>query len=126
MTAHILDASVILAQVHGEAGMEAARAAIADDSAVSAVNLAEVVSKLLVGGASSEQLAAILHLLGLSVIPLTAEIAVEAGRIHAASRHLGLSLADAACIATARALGATAVTADRAWADLPDQVRIIR
>ena len=46
----------------------------------------------------------------------------------ASTRKAGLSLADRACLALALDLGATAVTADRAWAkvDVGVEVKVIR
>ena len=54
--------------------------------------------------------------------------AVLAGRLAKAASKGILSLGDRACLATAIRLGATAVTADRAWAtlDLSCPVELIR
>ncbi|MDA0269952.1 MAG: type II toxin-antitoxin system VapC family toxin [Chloroflexi bacterium] len=126
MPAFVLDSSAVIAYLHREPGWEVAEEYVFGDSVVSAVNLAEIITKLLARGTSEADIRVAFAFVTLTSTALTDEIAFEAGRIHAATRHLGLSMADAACVATARALGATAVTADRTWADLPDEVRIIR
>ena len=62
------------------------------------------------------------------LIAFDEELAVAAALLRPATKHVGLSFADRACIATAVRLGATAVTADRVWAelDLPCKVELIR
>lgn len=126
VTEYIVDSSVLLAHVYDEPGAAAARAFLTGDTAISAVNLLEVVTKRLERSEQPETIHGTIAALGLEVIDLNAEIAFLAGEIHAAHRRDGLSLADAACIATARALGATAVTADRAWSALPGDIEVIR
>jgi ribonuclease VapC len=123
---YVIGASVVLAHLNDEPGKDVARDFLADDSVVSAVNFAEVVSKMSASSRSTAEVESTLGVLGLAIVPFDEALALLSGQIHAATRHLGLSMADAACVATARALGATAVTADRTWAALPDEVRIIR
>ncbi len=45
-------------------------------------------------------------------------LGISAGQLRAATKHLGLSLGDRACLALAIQEDATALTADRSWADL--------
>jgi PIN domain nuclease of toxin-antitoxin system len=52
------------------------------------------------------------------------ETAILAGQLRAATAHRGLSLGDRACLALAIRENATAVTADRKWADLRVGCRI--
>ena len=66
-----------------------------------------------------------------AVRPLTAsERELLNAQLRAATRELGLSLGDRACLALARGLQATAVTADRAWAELAEatgvRIEVIR
>jgi PIN domain nuclease of toxin-antitoxin system len=53
---------------------------------------------------------------------------MRAGALVAAYRRRGISLGDAACLATAEALGLPVLTADRAWATLGIDldIRLIR
>ena len=79
----------------------------------------------LAGGAGDEQ---VLAAAAAVAAPFDAELAVSTARLRPATKRLGLSFADRACIATALRLDATIVTADRAWAglDLPCPVQLIR
>ena len=54
----------------------------------------------------------------LEIVAFDAGLALSAGVLRAATRHLGLSLGDRACLALAQKLSATARTADRAWMGL--------
>ena len=124
---YLLDASALLAFFFQEPGGSAV-GQILDRAAISAVNLAEVVAKQLDRAVTPE---AIKHNLGdvnLRVLPFDEEIALETGHLRRATRALGLSLADRACLATAQATGLTVVTADRAWGtmDLGVAIEVIR
>lgn len=46
----------------------------------------------------------------------------ESGRLRPLTRSAGLSLGDRACLATAALRGTVALSADKAWARLPDGV----
>jgi ribonuclease VapC len=90
------------------------------DAAMSAVNWAEVVQKALAHGvsASPADLRTDVEALGVDVRPFTASQAEIAASLWSSTKHLGLSLGDRACLALATEIGATAVTADAAWARL--------
>lgn len=126
MTDYVVDASVLLAYLNEEPGATTALEYLIADASISAVNLAEVVTKRIEGSDHPEALRRALASIGLPVIDVTTEVAFLAGTILAEHRRNGLSLADAVCVATARTLGATAVTADRAWNALPDRIEVIR
>ncbi len=66
-------------------------------------------------GGPVDELPGLLAAFGVVAIPLTVEDADLAAALRAPTRAAGLSLADRCCLALARRLGATAVTADRAW-----------
>jgi len=59
------------------------------------------------------------------VVAFTGDIAGTAARLGAAGSPYGLSLRDRACLATASALGAPAVTTDRAWSEIGLDVDVI-
>ena len=86
--------------------------------AISAVNLAEVATKIMDRGSSGLDTSTAISELGLELIPFDGELALETGRLREATRSFGLSLGDRACLATARRLKLPAVTADQAWAGL--------
>ena len=133
MAAALLDASALLAYLADEPGAGRVQGAIAAGAAVSAVNLAEVLSKLADRGADPEAAVAALTARGLlgaavAVEPFSAADAVAAARLRPLTRAEGLSLGDRACLATAQRLGLAALTADRRWAQLhlPVAVELIR
>jgi len=97
---------------------------MAAGAAISILNWAEVLSKLAERGedpglAAAEMRAADLIGTVISIEPLDEKDAVEIARLRPTTKHLGLSLADRACIALANRLGLPVVTADRAWKALP-------
>jgi ribonuclease VapC len=94
------------------------------ESVVCSVNLVEIVTRLIDDGVSPEHLDAALAPFTKVCRDFTLPVALAAGRMRAATRHRGLSLGDRACLALARALGATAMTADRAWEGLDVGVAI--
>jgi PIN domain nuclease of toxin-antitoxin system len=98
------------------------------DAAIGAVNLSEVVSKLQARGIPDDLIAESLMELDLLVIAFDEAQALAAGKLRRQTRSGGLSLGDRACLALAITLGATAITADRAWSglDLPVAVEIVR
>ena len=112
----VFDASAVLAFVFDEPGGDKAVRLLDDDiAAISAVNLAEVVTRLVERGFAPEDVDAICAGLRLEVLPFTEEAAVASGKLRAATRALGLSLGDRCCLAAAQAHGAEVVTADRPW-----------
>ncbi len=128
MSGDFLDASAVLALLQGEPGADAVRDALHRDARISAVNFAEVVSKLVGAGVPSDEAVRAAALPELEIVELNADVAADAGVIHAELRLRGLGLADAVCIAAGRAAGASVVTADRQWASLglDVEVRLIR
>ena len=118
--AKVFDASALLAVVFGEPGAEAAIAHLAEPGGlISAVNWAEVASKMSDQGAPMPQVLSELAHFGVSVVPLDEDMAMAAAALRGVSRKLGLSLGDRCCLALADHLGAEIVTADKAWARLP-------
>ena len=120
----VLDASAILANLRGEAGADRVANAMASGAVVGAVNLSEVVAKVVERDASREQIDAILVRFVPRTRPFDADQAASAGRMRATTRAAGLSLGDRACLALALAIDAPVLTADRAWAGLDVGVAI--
>ena len=85
---------------------------------MSAVNLAEVASKLADYGMPADTVAQVLDGIDLDLQAFDAAAAQVVGELRGATRERGLSLGDRACLGLARALGAVALTADQAWAGL--------
>lgn len=123
MTA-VLDASAVLALINTETGWEVASDYL-DDAVMSAVNLAEVVGKLEDIGVAPFSTRSIIDLLALVVVPFDETQAFLAGELVTRTRSAGLSLGDRCCLALAKTLDATAVTADRAWLEVDAGVEIV-
>lgn len=123
----VLDASAVLALLHGEPGA-ALVAGVVHDALISAVNLGEVVGELAEAGVPEAGIRAAVAGLGVRVVPLDEAQAMDVGLLRVATRPAGLSLGDRACLALARRAGAEAWTADAAWGQLSlgVTVRLIR
>jgi ribonuclease VapC len=120
----VLDASALLALLWSEPGSEAV-AAVIEDAAVSAVNWAEIISKLQERGIDLDVARPMLNELPAAVLPFDREQAEAAGALRMETRHLGLSIGDRACLALAAQLAVPAYTADRAWARLEIGVEVV-
>jgi len=119
---YVLDASALLSIVLDEHGHQRVDG-ILDRSQIHAVNLAEVVGRLVRSGMPAERAVATLHKLYLEVEEeFTAEHAEFCGVLLGTRRDLGLSLGDCVCLTMAAWLGAVAVTADRRWKELDGAV----
>lgn len=92
---------------------------------VSAVNLAEVLSKLSDLGVPEGRALQAIAEARLDVRPFDERQARRAAGLRAFTRHLGLSLGDRACLALAQTADLPAVTADRGWARLEFGVAVV-
>jgi ribonuclease VapC len=117
----VLDASALLALLQDEPGAERV-AELLSGAAMSAVNLSEVVAKLIDHGMPAADVREALDGLPLDVHAFDREAAFAAGELRRITRGAGLSLGDKACLALAARLDVAAVTADRAWAAFADDV----
>jgi len=125
----VLDASALLAHLNDEPGADLVEDAIVRGAVISAVNLAEVLSKLAEIGEDPGQVSETLWrrgLLGanLEVLPLTADDAVLIADLHRKTKPHGLSLGDRACLSLALRLDLPAVTADRSWSRVRVGVKV--
>lgn len=133
MPGAVLDASALLAYLGDESGADVVGDAIAEGATISTVNLAEALSRAADRGANPIELIDDMTAQGLlggaiAVEPFTTADAGEVARLRPATRDVGLSLGDRACLALARRLALPALTADAAWSrlDLPVDLRQIR
>lgn len=85
---------------------------------ISAVNLAEVVSKLAEQGGRLPVVRQVISTLGLDVRAFEADDAQRSGMLRPLTNRQGLSLGDRSCIALAQRLGAAVLTCDRSWQEL--------
>jgi len=120
----VLDASAILAVISGEPGAEKLTPDLLARAAGSAVNLAEVQTKLVSRGWTSAQAWEDATSPVRGVVSFDEEQARIAGDLVTQTRHLGLSLGDRACLALGMALKVPVYTAERAWKNVKVGVRI--
>jgi len=115
---YVLDASALLSILLEERGHARVRE-IVDHSRIHAVNLAEVIGRLVRAGMPADKAAAVLRGLYLEVDEEFGIAQAEScGTLLGTRRDLGLSLGDCLCLTVAAWLGAVAVTADRRWKEL--------
>lgn len=114
MAEAVLDASAVLAFLRREPGEDVVRRAM-PRSLLCAVNLTEIVGKLIERGAAAAAAVEIARSLPYRIVPYDEDLACEAGVLWGETRAAGLSLGDRACLALARRERLPAVTADERW-----------
>lgn len=123
----VLDASAVLAHAREEPGWQTIERRLRG-SLISAVNYSEVLKKSVERGGTSAAAAILLARNGVGVVTFDAAHGRLAADLWAATKPLGLSFADRACLALAVAVAGTVYTTDRqmAKADLPVSVVLVR
>jgi ribonuclease VapC len=116
MTA-VLDASALLALLFNEPGADRVLPYF-PDAALSAVNAAEVMTKLVDFGLSAKDAQDMILRLGLAIIPFDLDQARLTAELRLQTRSKGLSLGDRSCLAQAILSRSVAVTADLTWSEL--------
>lgn len=114
MSKYVLDSSAILAVLHQETGADKAIDRF-PDSIVSAVNAAEVLTKLVEKSNNLNKAVEAFELLQLTIVDFDFANATKAAELRPLTKSLGLSLGDRSCLALAMLYDATAVTADKTW-----------
>jgi PIN domain nuclease of toxin-antitoxin system len=125
----VLDASALLVYLRDEPGAARVEGILSEGAAISAVNWAEVLSKLADLGEAPDAVAQKIYSEGwvgpaLVIHPLTENLALEIARLRPRTRSAGLSIGDRACLALGLALGLPVFTTDRIWSRLRLPVRI--
>jgi ribonuclease VapC len=120
----VLDASAILAVINGEPGADKLTPTLLSSAAASAVNLAEVQTKLVTRGWTSDQAWEDATSPLREVLPFDEEQARIAGDLVTQTRALGLSLGDRACLALGIVLKLPIYTAEKTWKKLKLSVPI--
>ncbi|HVR90481.1 MAG TPA: type II toxin-antitoxin system VapC family toxin [Novosphingobium sp.] len=125
----LIDASAVLAVLLDEPGSFDA-AALLNNATISAVNLSEVYRKLVDGEMALANAVEEVGRFRLKSVPFDDVQAAEAARLRPATRRLGLSLTDRACVGLANLEGYVVITADRRMAEARDvlgiDIRMIR
>jgi ribonuclease VapC len=113
----VLDSSAVLAVLWNEPGNELVLERI-DGAIISAVNHAEVLTKISDRSSDGKRAITLLASLAVAVIGFDEAQAETVGTLRTKTKHLGLSLGDRACIALAMKKGWPVLTADKAWVEL--------
>jgi PIN domain nuclease of toxin-antitoxin system len=124
----VLDASAVLAVLFQEKGSQRVEPLL-PTAAMSSVNMAEALVKLIRRGATPGEALEMFDALGIEqIVAFDEAAAFVSATLLGATASLGLGLGDRACLATGRLLGLPVVTADREWAvlDVGVKIRVIR
>jgi PIN domain nuclease of toxin-antitoxin system len=121
----LLDSSAVLALVLQEPGADTVLAAVDRGASIGAVNLSEVISRLVRDQWTDAEIREAIEPLTIPVISVDESIAWQAGLLSRETARLGLSLGDRYCLALGRNLGLPVMTADRVWAELDVGVEVV-
>lgn len=123
----VLDASAVLALLYDEPGKE-----IVLDHALGAqlvsVNLSEILTRVIDKGGDQHEVQALVERLQFEIVAFGKDLAIAAAKLRQATKHIGASLGDRACLAFTASSGLPVLTADQKWAklDLGLDIRMIR
>jgi PIN domain nuclease of toxin-antitoxin system len=115
----ILDASAVIAYLFQEPGNDVVQRHLAG-AAMSAVNLTEVITRVMREGATPTEALELTDSLDLRVFPWDDGCVRRASQLSQLAWTMGLSLGDRACLATAMGTGSPILTAERNWRKLPN------
>ena len=113
----VLDASALLAFMFRESGHRKV-AEVIEESCISTVNLAEVIGRFVRDGHDSREVLEKIERSPIEIVPFFSKDAALSATLIPATKSLGLSFGDRACLALAAVREIPALTADRAWRDL--------
>lgn len=120
----VLDSSAVLALLKAEPA-KLDLDALVPGQAISAVNHSETADYFTRLGKNRRDIAELLSGLDLDVVPVDAALALDAAMIRRTITDVaGLSMGDRCCVALARRMGVPALTGDRRWVDIADQVGV--
>ena len=119
----MLDSSALIAVLNDEPGADKVAEVMASAS-ISAVNHSEVIGYLLRKRMTADQAVVTVRSLNVDVIVAEEATAEIAGKLSPITSKAGLSLGDRFCLATAKVRGLPVLTADRAWAQVADDVEV--
>lgn len=120
----VFDASALIALIYQEKGCELVEKYL-PHAEISTVNLAEVASYMIKKEVPSKEAAQLLQDLSLDVKPFDESQALLAAALYSTTSVKGLSLGDRACLALAITQKHPVITADKVWATLKLDAKII-
>jgi PIN domain nuclease of toxin-antitoxin system len=118
---HLLDTSALIALIKKEPGYEMIETIIAN-SAISSVNLSELVAVLTRSGIADVDIDEIIEDIVPEIIPFCENTSIRAGKLLTITKTYGLSLGDRACISTGDFYGMEIHTADKVWLKLQPRI----
>ncbi len=116
-----MDASAVMALIYNEPGADLVRAHL-HKGTISAVNYAEVITKLVERSLPLTEAIRLIAMLKLTIVDFTEARAVRSAMLRPLTRSAGLSFGDRVCLALGAELGADILTADRPWAAIGEAV----
>jgi ribonuclease VapC len=120
----VLDASALLALLKRETGAEIVEASL-EHAVIGAVNLGEAAQIQYLYGWNRQDFETAIDLTEISVEPVSQQVALDAADFRELARKNGISQADCLCLALAKTKGAVAITADRDWLKIADQIGVV-
>jgi Uncharacterized protein conserved in bacteria len=125
MSAYVLDTSAFLAYLWREPGGDQIAKVLYEETAVmSAVNVAEVIAKVINRGLPVTSAEEFLMTLDFEHVAFDTNMALRTALLQPVTSPRGLSLGDRAYLALAQSRNAVALTADKSWLALDIGVRI--
>lgn len=127
MSTSVIDASAVLAMIFDEAGGDMV-ADVCEGAILNAVNLDEVLHKVVRRGIDPILVETQLSRLGISVVAFDGRQARVSAALHSQLTGTATSFADRACLSMGLMLNATVLTADAKWTGLglDVDIRLIR
>lgn len=119
----LLDTSALIALIKKESGYQKIEEVL-PYSAISSVNLCELVSILARNNILENEIDEIIEDIVPEIIPFCENIAIKAGKLSKYSAKYGLSLGDKACLATAEYYNMNVYTTDKIWSELKTHITI--
>ena len=125
MSAYVLDTSAFLAYLWREPGGDQIAKVLYEETALmSAVNVAEVIAKVINRGLPVTSAEEFLMTLDFEHVTFDTNMVLRTALLQPVTSPRGLSLGDRACLALAQSRNAVALTADESWLALDIGVRI--
>ena len=114
MRSRVLDASALVAFLLGETGAEVVAGHLCG-GLISSVNYTETLTRAIDAGKPLDEAVADIGRLEMTIVPHDAGLSGVAASLRAATKSLGLSLADRCCLALALSRRLPVLTGDRKW-----------
>lgn len=119
----VIDASALIATLRNEIGADTVDEQL-DGAMMASVNFGEAAQRQFRDGKTRTDMHDLANELALVIMPVDAELALDAAEIREIGRASGLSQADCICLALAKREGVVVLTGDRNWLDVADAIGV--